>query len=206
MERKTANPPAKQYEERVVRRYRNYRFMLYLCFGAIGLLFLVLSFSYFVNKRVYPQAPLPLHPVFMVNTAILLFSSITLEFARLYFRRDQWLNYRYAQVVFISLALLFLAGQVAGWFILSKLGFGLEHNAAAYLFLISGFHALHLIGGLIFYSYFLASSWRFLQDYATAVVYFTDPVARRQLSLFALYWHFLGGVWLYLLLFFVIVR
>lgn len=206
MERKTAHIPTKQYEAQVVRKYRNYRLILLLGFAAIGLLFLVLSFSYFANKRLYVQEPLILHPVFMVNTAILLFSSITLEFARLYFRRDQWRNYKYAQAVFLSLALLFLAGQVAGWFILSRTGFGLEHNSAAYLFLISGFHALHLVGGLVFYGYFLSNSWKFLQDYPTAVVYFTDPVARRQLDLFSLYWHFLGGVWLYLLLFFLIVR
>lgn len=206
MERKTAHIPVKQYEERIERRYRNYTLMLYLCFGAIALLFLVLSFSYFVNKRLYPQEALRIHPVFMVNTAILLFSSITLEFARLYFRRDQWRNYKYAHVVFLSLGVLFLAGQVAGWFILSRSGFGLEHNAAAYLFLISGFHGLHLIGGLLFYVYFAGGSWNFLRDYATAIVYFTDPVAKLQLKLFTQYWHFMGGIWLYLLVFFLIVR
>jgi cytochrome c oxidase subunit III len=206
MERKTINIPAKQFEEKVVRQYRNYKLILFICLAAIGLLFLVLSFSYFTHQRLFPNKPLNIHPIFMVNTAVLIFSSIVLEFGKLYFKRDQWKSFKYSHLLFLVLGIAFMAGQIAGWFILAETGFGLQHNSAAYLFLISGFHGLHLAGGLIFYGYFAGSSWKFLQDYATAIVYFTDPVAKLQLSLFSLYWHFLGFVWIYLLLFFVIVR
>ena len=206
MERKTVHIPAKHYEEQIVRRYRNYKLILFTCLAAIGLLFLTLSFSYFTHQRLFPEKPLRLHPIFIVNTTILLFSSIAIEFSKVYFQRDQWKAYKWSHMVFFSLGLLFLAGQVRAWFILSGIGFGLQHTSAAYLFLISGFHGLHIIGGLIFYVFFVGSSWKFLHDYTTAVVYFTDPVAKLQLNLFSLYWHFLGIAWMYLLLFFVIIR
>jgi len=103
------------------------------------------------------------------------------------------------------LGILFLVGQISGWLALFSAGYEFSHHSAAYLYVISGIHALHIIGGLSYLVYFITKNWKLLDNYATAVVYFTDPVTKSQLNLFSIFWHFLGVMWLYLLFFFITV-
>ena len=103
----------------------------------------------------------------------------------------------------LGLGTLFLVGQLYAWYLLFHSGQKFQAHSAAYLYVISGMHAIHITGGLIFLTYFYWKSRTTLNDFSTSLVYFTDPIAKYQLHLFGIYWHFLGIVWLYLLLFFV---
>ena len=87
---------------------------------------------------------------------------------------------------------MFLVGQITGWLALFSTGYNFTHKSAAYLYVISGIHALHILGGLIFLGAFIVKSWRMLNNYAMSVVYFTDPISKSQLTLFGTFWHFLG--------------
>jgi cytochrome c oxidase subunit 3 len=76
------------------------------------------------------------------------------------------------------LGLGFVAGQLVVWRQLASGGLYLSTNAhASFVYVLTTLHALHLLGGLI------ALSW----------------VRGPSVSVVALYWHFLVGLWIYLL-------
>ena len=171
----------KFFEQKIARKYKNYRFILYCSILGTSFMFLSLTFSYFVSVFDTNHKDIELVPLFYWNTIILLASSAAIYYAQQQFEKDNYTKYKTSLIVVIGLALLFI------------------------LYVISGLHLLHIIGGLIFLANFVANSWSNLKEYATSIVYFTDPIAKSQLSLFGIFWHFLGVIWLYLLAFFFIV-
>ena len=87
------------------------------------------------------------------------------------------------------LAAGFVIGQLAAWHVLSAAGQTVAVNPSnSFLYLLTGLHGLHVLGGLAAWGVTIAQFRR------------ADPFrARRAISLCALYWHFLLAVWLVLL-------
>lgn len=196
----------KLYEMTVQKKYRNYKWLLYFSIGGLSMMFLSLTFLYFIHHLATRQPALSIPPIFYWNTLILLGSSCSVFLAQHHYKEDNFIEYKTSLLLLLSLGILFLVGQVTGWMVMISSGLDMAHHSAAYLYVISGIHAMHIIGGLVFLVFFITKSWNMLQDYATSVVYFTDPVAKSQLKLFGIFWHFLGVMWLYLLSFFILVR
>jgi cytochrome c oxidase subunit 3 len=86
-----------------------------------------------------------------------------------------------------ALASLFLLTQSANWFAMRPPS---DENSLylATFFLLTGVHALHVIGGFVPLGFVLHHAWR--RHYSSS--------SHEGLSLCAQYWHFLGGVWLVL--------
>lgn len=142
--------------------------------ATVVMLFAGFTSAYLIRRTGSDWTRLDLPPLALVNTAVLLVSSLTLELARRT-GRPAWTR------TTLALGLLFLVGQVALWRALSSAGLFLtRHPQGAFLFLLSLVHGLHLLGGLG------ALTW--------SLVRATRP------RLVALYWHFLGLAWLYVLL------
>lgn len=126
------------------------------------------------------------------NTVTILVSSIALEAARSSVRRgrsvrvsSRWLGG--AGV----LGILFLVGQVAGWKMFAAQGVFLSDSAyGAFFYMLSAAHGLHVAGGIG------ALIWTRRRTLAGAYSE-TQSVG---LAHTAIYWHFVGVVWLYLLL------
>lgn len=136
--------------------------------------------------------PLP-HSLYL-NTAALVISSSTIEFARFSLRAKaiercaRWL------FVTILLGLAFLSGQIITWRDLVSRGFHLASNAGSFCFyLITAAHALHLVGGLIGLCFLTFVVNRLGQKGRSTAV-----------GLVLLYWHFMAGLWLYVLTVFLI--
>jgi cytochrome c oxidase subunit 3 len=94
------------------------------------------------------------------------------------------------------LGALFLAGQLAAWRQLAEQGIYLQsHPHSSFFYVLTGVHALHLVAGVIALMYVLA----------LAVRYRLTPGESSSPVVCATYWHFVGVVWLYLMvvLFFV---
>lgn len=192
----------KIYEQNIQRKYRNYKWMLYLSITGLSLMFLSLTFMYFLSHINKQQPPLRISSLFYANTFILLASSMLIIIAQKHFREDNYVQYKTCLKLIFFCGILFLIGQSIGWYKMFVTGNDFKNNSSAYLYIIFGLHALHIIGGLAYLSYFIIKSRQTLKEYATSVVYFTDPVAKSQLRLFGIFWHFLGVLWLYLLFFF----
>ena len=198
----------KPYEQFVRKRFSNYMLMLLFAIGSISILFLAITVTYLFSKQLNADAPhLHMPPIFYVDTIILAIGSVSLILAKRAFDADNANAHKVSLYVGFLSGAAFLMGQVVGWYVLSSTGFTLTgHISASFLYVISGIHALHIVGGLIFLGYIFLNASRRLKDPALAVIYFSDPVPRAQLRLANYYWHFLGVLWLYLLIFFAIVK
>src|SRR5581483_11550481 len=145
---------------------------------------------------------LPLR-VLLLNTGILLLSSMTLEVARRRAAQDVALapiadipgirvkdNHSLPWLwATILLGGAFLAGQVYAWRLLEIRNLGFATNASSsFFFILTGVHAVHLLGGLI--ALLCAGLSNLLRK---------PPETRRIiLDVTAWYWHFMGLLWLYI--------
>lgn len=195
----------KSYEQTVVKRYRNYRMLLYASLLGISFMFISLLFMYFTTSRYNSSISISLPPLFYFNTILLVAGSFSIILAQNYYKDDALAAYKKALLAFSVCGLLFFAGQVLGWYLLFQNGYPLSHLGASYLYMLSGMHLLHTLGGLVFLTWFLVKNKTLLEDYAISVVYFTDPVVKLQLNLFGLYWHFIAILWVLLLLSFMVI-
>ena len=199
---------SKHYEQIIEKRFSNYKVMLYFALVSISIIFITLSALYLLSRGhvAESQSALKLHGAFYVNTFFLVLSSIGLYLTKYFFYKDAFMNYKISLGVASVAGVIFIVGQLVAWFLQWADGYHFNHNSAAYLYVISGLHGIHIVGGLIFLTAFFAKSVQQLRDFPTSIVYFTDPIARFQLQNLSLYWHFMGGIWLYLMLFFMIAK
>ena len=137
---------------------------------------------------------LTLPAVLYLNTVILLASSVTLELARRQVgafmagpRMEATSPLRWLYVT-LFLGLLFVAGQYVAWLQLRSQGLYLATNPnSSFFYVLTAMHALHVSGGL---------------GGLVRVIYRLNKSVLRKSTLDATstYWHFMGGLWVYLLL------
>jgi cytochrome c oxidase subunit III len=134
--------------------------------------------------------------VLYLNTLLLLASSVTLELARK--RVTEFAHgvhrLRSAALLWLwltmGLGLLFVAGQSAAWAQLRSEGVYMASNpSSSFFYLFTVVHALHVLGGL---AGLTLAIWRFSRPVPTLRV--------STLSTVSYYWHFMGVLWIYLLL------
>ncbi|MGJ0505978.1 MAG: cytochrome c oxidase subunit 3 [Methylocystis sp.] len=160
-------------------------------FLAVALcLFSLMSAAFFMRMGSPDWAPPPLPRILWINTALLIAGSAALEVARREARAGAAAPMRRALAAGGVASALFLAGQLWAWREMVAEGFYAAQNPAnAFFFLLTGAHGLHVAGGLVALARVGASAWR----RASA------KVLSERIGLCALYWHFLLGVWLLLL-------
>jgi cytochrome c oxidase subunit III len=165
------------------------RFGLWLFLGTISMLFIGFTSAYLVRRSTGAWFPIAPPALLWLNTAALLASSATVELARR--RRRAWdlAGARLALAATGALGLVFVAGQVGAWRSLARQGVFLASSPhSSFFYLLTGLHVVHLVGGLVWFGVVLAGLRLAL-----------GPGPDR-LGLFATYWHFLGGLWVYLFL------
>jgi cytochrome c oxidase subunit III len=104
------------------------------------------------SRRVHSKdwASVPLQHVLYLSTALLLVSSLTIEFAR--FSLPAEAGKRCARWLFITLVLgvAFACGQIAAWRNFASRGFYLASNPGSFFFyLITGAYSVLLLGAII---------------------------------------------------------
>jgi cytochrome c oxidase subunit 3 len=129
---------------------------------------------------------LPVPALLWLNTAILILSSVALQWARTS-GPQQADRVRRGLLAGGALAFAFLVGQLLVWRQLGSLGYFVDTNPSnSFFYLITALHGLHLLGGLV--AWFRAS----LRLWRGAEV----AKIRMSVDLCAVYWHFLLLVWL----------
>ena len=177
-------------------RGNRYRIGMWLGLASIAMMFVSLSSAYIVrsgNQRDW--FPLAMPRVLFLSTALILFSSVTLETARRRLRAS--LHNAYAKFLLLTalLGIGFLVSQLFAWRQLAAQGVYLaSHPHSSFFYLLTGAHAVHLIGGLLVLSLLLFRSRRKLAE--------PIAIAKQQATADAvtIYWHFMDGLWIYLFL------
>jgi cytochrome c oxidase subunit III len=154
--------------------------------AVVGSLFALFMSAYSMRMSLADWRPLPLPPLLWLNTALLVFSSLALQYAWVAARRGRFDDVRTGVTAGGVSALAFLAGQLLAWQQLAAAGYFLASNPAnAFFYMLTAAHGLHLVGGLVA---LVRAGRRVLRG---------NDLARVQLSveLCAIYWHFLLLVW-----------
>jgi cytochrome c oxidase subunit 3 len=165
-----------------------YSLAIRLAIVSVTVLFLALTSAYVFNSAM--KQPIAAPPILWFSTSLILLSSLTVEIARRALRRRLENKFRFWISATMLLGLCFLGAQLVLWRNLVASGFYVNRNLhSGYAYIFTGLHGAHLIGGL------LALGYMMLRDRGkwTAV--------RRRVSVDAtvLYWHFMDGLWIYLL-------
>lgn len=195
----------KDYGEYESFAFHPYNVLLILLLVGLSVLFLALTISFVYTRIEKGMPPLQLPPIFLLNTLILLGSSATIVWAKRCYLNDNTKQYQMALVATIGLSILFMIAQIIAWRTLfSQDIFINSDNSAGYLYVISILHFAHVVGGLPFLGMFLFKARKQMKEPVSVLVYFSDPEKRLKLRLLTIYWHFLDGLWIYLILFFYV--
>lgn len=158
--------------------------------AVVGSLFSLFISAYFMRVGSSEWWSTPLPRQLWLNTAILILSSVSLEWARSEAEQDRGDTMRIAVYAAFALAILFLAGQILAWRELTADGYGLAGNpASSFFYVITGLHGLHIVGGL----------WALGRTMIRSGGGVVTPGVRLGVELCAIYWHFMLVVWLILL-------
>jgi cytochrome c oxidase subunit III len=162
---------------------------------AITMMFAAFSSALFVRKgSSLDWQTFKLPSILYFNTLLLVASSVTLEIARR--RIAHFMGGLRSQVddparwlyITLFLGLLFVAGQYVAWSQLRAEGLYLATNpSSSFFYLLTVTHVLHVLGGLGGLIYVMRKLSKSI-------------LRRNQLDATVRYWHFMGGLWLYLLL------
>ncbi|OFW37544.1 MAG: hypothetical protein A3J28_07420 [Acidobacteria bacterium RIFCSPLOWO2_12_FULL_60_22] len=171
---------------------RTYRTGMGLALLAISMLFVAFTSAYIVRGGLSNDwVPIELPPLVWLNTGLLLASSLTLERTRRALNQglrahcNRWLS------VTTVLGLAFLVGQWAAWRQLADRGIYLATNpSSSFFYLLTGAHGVHLFGGVVALLYIAWEAWH----------YRLGPAKRTLVEVTAIYWHFMDGLWVYILL------
>src|SRR5258706_10995563 len=196
-------------------RLRRARLGLVVGLTGIAMIFISFTSAYVVrqglptldprtNMLLHDWFPVPLPRLLLINTGVLLISSVTMELARRQAARKAAL----AQVATVPgalaepgekvswlaftvvLGLSFLAGQWMGWRELAAGGFYLSTSpSSSFVYLFTGMHGVHLFGGVVaLLAPGVASMLRRPADSQSIV-----------LDVTGWYWHFMALLWVYIL-------
>jgi cytochrome c oxidase subunit 3 len=173
-----------------------YRIGMWVGLASVTMMFTSLSSAYIVRSvSANDWVLLPMPPVLLASTVLILASSVTLEIARRKLKASAAGAYRQWLFVTVVLGTGFLVSQLYAWQKLAGQGIYLASNShSSFFYLLTGAHALHLAGGLLGISYLWLRSRRVLNEAAQLLT--------RQASTDAVtvYWHFMDALWIYLFL------
>jgi cytochrome c oxidase subunit 3 len=165
------------------------RFGLLAFLGTVSMLFVGFTSAYIVRRAAADWRPLSPPALLWANTAFLLASSVSLQTARARLRGWDLEGLRTWIALTGALGTLFVVGQLLAWRSLSAQGIFLASNPhSSFFYLLTGLHMIHLLGALVWYGVV-----------ARKVHRMAYTPGEDGLALFATYWHFLAGLWLYLL-------
>ena len=195
-------------------RLRRYRMLIAFGLASVVMIFVSFTTAFVVRKAGSVWDParndyvsnwvpttLPVR-ILLLNTLVLLLSSLTLEMARRRAAEDVALSpiadipgirvsdKRSLPWVWttIVLGLMFLGGQYAAWHQLRLGHIDVEPNVStSFFFMLTGVHAVHLLGGILALLYAGMTWW------------LRRPIETRRIviDVTAWYWHFMGVLWIY---------
>ncbi len=148
----------------------------------ISMLFIALTSAYIVRQGTEAAwTAIAMPDILPANTSLILAGSVAIELARRSRRAPgRWL------ALTLALGAAFLMGQYAAWRELSRAGMYLATNPhSSFFYLLTAVHGVHLAGGLAVLAWVRASA---------------PPKRERRIGTAAIYWHYMGGLWIYLLI------
>ena len=179
-------------------------FLLWLGIGSIIMMFAGLTSAYIVREAAGNWVYFKLPNLFNISTLVVILSSVTLFLASKAIKQQKQKTYRNWLGLTLILGIAFLVLQYEGWKELSRTGILLNGNpSGSFLYVISGLHALHILGGVLFLLIFFAKSLFFKPNPVQELLDEINPDKYLGIDLLSVYWHFVDVLWIYLFAFFL---
>ena len=187
--------------------------LVYFVIAGIVMLFFTLMVLFGLNTPRSFFAGHAFPKPFFISTFLILTSSYFMERARKSFAREDGKKLLNSLLITLVLAVGFAIAQGFGWmelwegkitlYTVAKNSQEIKTPSGAFLFIISGLHLLHLVVGLIFLFAAMFKVVNVRSDDVRCVVYFADRLEKTRMEMLAKYWHFLGGLWTLLFIYFL---
>ena len=162
---------------------------LWVFLGVATSLFALLISAYHMRMMEADWVKLAVPKVLWLNTAVLILSSIAMQWTRSAAQRGQIDGVRTGLIAAGVFAFSFLAGQLWAWQQLNASGYFVAANPAnAFFYLLTALHGLNLLGGLWVWG---RTTIKVLRGVEVGKV-------RLSVELCTVYWHYLLLVWLVL--------
>ena len=174
-----------------------HKFTLWVGLGSIIMMFAGLTSAFIVKRSQAGWQDVEAPSIFIYSTLVILISSVTVQMAVRAHKQREMPKYRLFITITAVLGSLFVAMQFFGFRTLWNEGITFRTSiSGSFLFVILGLHALHVIGGVItlLVMFFKAFS-RKVRTYSSVGI-----------EVAATYWHFVDLLWLYLVIFFILIK
>ena len=159
---------------------------LWVFLAVVTSLFALFISAYTTRMELGDWRPLPEPTLLWFNTAILVLSSIALQWARHSVEKEEIGGVKIGLAAGGGLTISFMVGQLVAWQQLGDLGYHPSTNPAnGFFYLITGLHGLHMLGGLVAWCRTSFKVWRGSEA----------AEVRLSVELCTAYWHFLLVVW-----------
>ena len=180
-------------------RIHPHRFIMWIAIGSIVMMFAGMTSAYIVKKNQGNWLAIELPQVFWYSTAVILASSVTMFLANTVLKAGKTSFYKTLITITAILGVVFISMQWEGFKDLETRGIALigpqSNSASSFLFVITGLHMLHVLGGVIaLIVTFFRSFW--VQEGQINLV--TTQIV-------ATYWHFVDVLWIYLFIFYQLI-
>ena len=166
--------------------------------ASIFMMFAAFTSAYIVKKIGGDWKEFTLPPGFAISTIIIIISSFTIHQAKKAASRDQLKKVTLFLGISILLGLAFLGGQIMSWMeMMLVMGIALSDPttvSGTFIYLISGVHWLHILGGLLYMIYLFFKSRKGKVNSSNLL----------GIGNCATYWHFVDILWIYLYAFFLL--
>ena len=169
---------------------------IWVAIFAITMSFAAFTSALFVREGTTDWSHLALPSVLYLNTFVLLASSASLELSRRSLAAGRLIEPGSARKssTWLSLTLLlgiaFCLGQYLAWLQLRAQGVYLATNPnSSFFYVLTFIHVLHVVAGILALAYLAARLWAA-----------HSPLRRSLFDNTAIYWHFIGVLWVYLFL------
>ncbi|MDA0204327.1 MAG: cytochrome c oxidase subunit 3 [Acidobacteria bacterium] len=168
---------------------QRYKLAVWVGIAGIVMFFAAISSAMVVSSVREDWRHITLPPVLWLSSGALLLSSLTFEAAKRAVRRRGAKDVRKWMLFTALLGVGFLIGQFSGWSQMLSQGVVLRGQpSGAFFYLLTAAHGLHVLGGLG------------VLGYVVMRVSIRRPWPRPKavVEAAALYWHFIGVLWLYI--------
>ena len=174
------------------------KFALWLFMATVIMLFAAWTSAYIVKRGDIGWTEIIVPVQFWVNTGIILASSVSMIWAVRAARKDKLETVKLALSITTILGIAFVVGQLLAFreMVALKEHFTGGNVSHSFVYVLSGAHGLHLISGVVFLLIVMVSTFK----------YKVHSKNMNQIEMCATYWHFLGGLWLYLFVFLLLNR
>ena len=187
-------------EEKKEIREKSAKPLLWLGMVSMAMIFAGLTSAYVVRQGKGDWLKFELPQLFYISTAVIIISSVTMNWVLSSAKNNNYKNVKLASLITLILGFAFVICQFKAWGTLvdQKVFFAGKYSNAAgsYLYILTGLHLLHLVGGIL----------ALLLVWVKSLKNKYNSENLLGIKLCAIFWHFLDVLWIYLFLFLLFFR